>query len=304
MKKIITLSALVIGFVVLGACSDNSAPVNSDKNESTKKAKTAAKKQIDYQQKVDQDIKTFRSFFSSKFPNVDLGEFKDGVYAIDAATREQWLEIEEFPPYELVIDEGLEFFEIPFANGKSYADCFENKGESVRQNYPYFDTESNQVVTLELAINQCRESNGEKLLAYGQGELAAISAYMASSSRDQQFNIKVPNEAAYNAYMNGKQFFYSKRGQLNFSCADCHLKIAGSNLRADRLSPAIGHPTGMPVYRSAWGYLGTINQRYRECNKNVRAEPLAYQSEAYRNLEYYQTLMSNGLIVNGPSSRK
>lgn len=304
MKKIITLSALVTGFAVLGACSDNSAPVASDKSESTDKATPTVEKQVNYQQKVDQDIKRFRSFYSAKFPNVDLGEFKDGVYAIDAATREQWLEIEDFPPYELSIDEGLEFFEAPFANGKSYADCFENNGEAVRQNYPYFDTEKNMVVTLELAINQCRESNGEKTLAYGEGELAAISAYMANSSRDQVFDIKVPNEAAYDAYMNGKQFFYSKRGQLNFSCADCHLSIAGSNLRADRLSPAIGHPTGMPVYRSAWGYLGTINQRYRECNKNVRAEPLAHQSEAYRNLEYYQTLMSNGLVVNGPSSRK
>lgn len=305
MKRIITLGALVISSVFLGACSDSGTQVTSEKFESAEKTNpVVAEKHINYQQKVNQDIERFRSFYSNKFPDVDLGEFKDGVYAIDAATREQWLEIEEFPPYEIAIDEGLEFFETPFANGKSYADCFENKGESVRQNYPYFDTAINQVITLEFAINQCRESNGEKALEYGQGELIAISAYMANSSRDQVFNIKVPNEMAYKAYMNGKQFFYSKRGQLNFSCADCHLKISGSSLRADRLSPAIGHPTGMPVYRSAWGELGSIGHRYRECNKNVRAEPLAYQSEAYRNLEYYQTLMSNGLVVNGPSSRK
>jgi len=305
MKNTINLIALIISLIILAACSDNSAPVSSAKSKFAEKAKpVVAKEQINYQQKVDQDIRRFRSFFSNKFPNSDLGEFKDGVYAIDPATREQWLEIEEFPPYELAIDEGIEFFETPFTNGKSYADCFENKGESVRQNYPYFDIKSSQVITLELAINQCRESNGEKPLEYGQGELVAISSYMANSSRGLVFDIKVPNEMAYKAYMNGKQFFYSKRGQLNFSCADCHLKIAGSSLRADRLSPAIGHPTGMPVYRSAWGELGSIGHRYRECNKNIRAKPLAYQSEAYRNLEYYQTLMSNGLVVNGPSSRK
>ncbi len=299
------LSTFVIGFVVLGACSDSSAPVTSEKSGSSEKtASTITKKQTSSQLKVDQDIKQFRSFFSVKFPNIDLKEFKDGVYAIDAAAREQWLEIEDFPPYEIAIDEGLEFFEIPFANGKSYADCFENNGEAVRQNYPYFNSESNQVITLELAINQCREKNGEKPLDYGQGELAAISAYMANSSRNKIFDIKVPNQMAYEAYMNGKQFFYSKRGQLNFSCADCHLKFAGSLLRADRLSPAIGHPTSMPVYRSSWGYLGTLNHRFRECNRNVRAQPLAFQSEAYRNLEYYLTLMSNGLVVNGPSSRK
>ncbi len=299
MRKKITLSALAIGFIVLGACSDNSTSTTSEKIEPS-----AVTNQENYQQKVDQDIKRFRHFYSNKFPKVELGEFKDGVYAIDPASREQWLEIEEFPPYELGIDDGQEFFEATFANGKSYADCFENGGLAIRQNYPYFDTKSNQVITLELAINRCRENNGEKPLSYGQGELAAISAYIASSSRDKIFVIKVPNEAAYSAYMKGKQYFYSKRGQLNFSCADCHLKIAGSSLRADVLSPAIGHPTGMPVYRSKWGELGTIGRRYRECNKNIRAEPLAYQSETYRNLEYYQTLMSNGLVVNGPSSRK
>ncbi len=299
MKKIITLSALAVGILVLGACSQSETP---KQNEQTAIKEIAAP--VSYQQLVDKDIERFRGYFSSKFPSVELGEFKDGAYAIDPATREQWLEIEEFPPYELSIDDGEEYFAKTFANGKTYADCFENGGESIRHNYPYFDTKTNQVITLELAINQCRSDNGEIALEYGQGELAAISAYMASSSRDNVFDVKVPNEAAYNAYLSGKEFFYSKRGQLNFSCADCHMNISGSKLRADVLSPAIGHPTGMPVYRSNWGELGTIGHRYRECNKNVRAEPFDYQSEAYRNLEYYQTLMSNGFVVNGPSSRK
>jgi len=299
MKTLNTLVVITSTLLLITACSDNSSV---QKVEETKIP--TAKTKVDYQMEVDLDVKKFRSYFSDKFPNNEIADFKDGVYAIDDASKQQWLEIEEFPPYELAIDEGLEFFETPFSNGQTYASCFENAGQSIRQNYPYFDTESNQVITLELAINQCREKNGEAPLTYGMGELAAISAYMANSSRDKVFDVKVPNEQAYAAYMNGKQFFYSKRGQLNFSCSDCHLKISGSHLRADILSPAIGHPTGMPVYRSNWGELGTIGHRYRECNKNVRAKPLPYQSEAYRNLEYFQTIMSNGLAVNGPSSRK
>lgn len=298
MKKIITVCSLLTSILVLSACSKN------ETDDSVQTKLQAKKVEVNYQEKVDQDTKVFRSYFAKKFPNVDVSEFKNGAYAIDAATREQWLEIEEFPPYELSIDEGEEFFEIPFANGKSYADCFKNFEQGIRQNYPYFDTKSNQVITLEQSINMCRETNGETALEYGQGELATISAYIASLSRDQIFDIKVSNEGAYNAYMEGKKFFYAKRGQLNFSCADCHMKISGSNLRADVLSPAIGHPTSMPVYRSNWGELGTIGHRYRECNKNVRAEPLAYQSDAYKNLEYFQTIMSNGFVVNGPSSRK
>jgi len=288
-----------ISVLILSACSGDDQAKEEAETQAAVQAST-----VNYQQKVNQDVKRFREFFANKFPNIELKEFVNGAYAIDAATREQWLEIEEFPPYEIPVEEGQEVFETPFANGKSYADCFENGGIGIRQNYPYFDEKTKQVITLELAINQCRESNGEEPLPYGQGELASISAYMANESRDKVFDIKVSSETAYKAYMAGKQFFYSKRGQLNFACADCHLKISGSLLRADILSPAIGHPTGMPVYRSNWGELGTIDHRYRECNKNVRAEPLDYQSESYRNLEFYQTVMSNGLAVNGPSSRK
>jgi sulfur-oxidizing protein SoxA len=36
----------------------------------------------------------------------------------------------------------------------------------------------------------------------------------------------------------------------------------------------------------------------------VGAQPFDEQSEAYRNLEYFLTYMSNGLEVNGPGARK
>ncbi len=301
MIKIKRLTISVIVTLFLASCGQSDSPQETVVDTTVE---LNPEKTIDYQAEVDRDIKTFRDFYQKKFPNVKVTDFKDGAYALDEATREQWLEIEEFPPYELSVDEGEEFYAKPFANGKGYADCFENGGLGIRQNYPHYDEQSNQVVTLELAINKCRKNNNEAALEYGSGELAAISAYMAFSSRDNVFELKVASEGAYNAYLDGKQFFYSKRGQLNFACADCHLKISGANLRADVLSPAIGHPTSMPVYRSNWGDLGTLHRRYRECNKNVRAEPLAFQSESYRNLEFFQTLMSTGFVVNGPSARK
>ena len=100
-----------------------------------------------YQKMVDNDIKRFSQFFYNKFADVKPEDFKDGVYAIDAPAREQWLEIEEFPPYELSIDDGKELFETPFANGKSYADCFANGGVGIRQNYPHFDSKLKEVIT-------------------------------------------------------------------------------------------------------------------------------------------------------------
>ncbi|MBT8140999.1 MAG: sulfur oxidation c-type cytochrome SoxA [Gammaproteobacteria bacterium] len=254
---------------------------------------------------ADQDIKAFQSSIQKKFPAVEFAEFANGAYAFDMDAREQWLEMEEFAPYEIALEEGEELFNTPFANGKSYADCFENGGIGVRQNYPYYDQEQNQVVTLELAINQCREKNGEALLGYKKGDIASISAYMAYTSRGNTFTQNVPDDpGAVAAYEKGKEYFYSRRGQLNFSCASCHIQSSGNMLRAELLSSALGHVTHWPVYRSKWGDMGTLHRRIAGCNEQVRAKPLAGQSETYRNLEYFMTVMSQGLNVNGPGSRK
>ncbi|MEM7563767.1 MAG: sulfur oxidation c-type cytochrome SoxA, partial [Pseudomonadota bacterium] len=200
---------------------------------------------------------------------------------------------------------GEELFNKPFANGNTYASCFENGGIGIRQNYPYFDPESGEIKTLELEINECRVANGEKPLKYKRGPIADISAYMASTSRGNVFNIVVPDDPrAIAAYERGKRHFYQKRGQLNMACADCHKFYSGNKVRADLLSPALGHLTHFPVYRSKWGGMGTTHRRYGGCNKQVRAKPFKAQSAEYRALEYFHTYMSNGLVVNGPGARK
>jgi sulfur-oxidizing protein SoxA len=252
-----------------------------------------------------EDRAAFQKYFEQRFPSVEADAYVNGVYALDEASYQQWLQIEEFAPYELAVEEGKTLFETPFANGKTYADCFPNGGIGVRQNYPYFDTERGEVVTLELAINECRVKNGEEPLSYKKGAIASISAYMAYTSRGAKIDVKIPDDPrAMAAYESGKEFYYSKRGQLNFSCADCHVTNAGMMIRADKLSPALGHPSHLPVYRSKWGEMGTLHRRFDGCNKQVRANPLPAQGEEYRNLEYFMTYMSNGLEFNGPGARK
>jgi sulfur-oxidizing protein SoxA len=252
-----------------------------------------------------QDLKEFQDFYMKRFPNTPFEDFANGVYSIDPVSREEWQQIEEFPPYELNLTKGEELFNKPFANGKTYASCFENGGIGIRQNYPYFDTKLGEVITLELAINRCREANGEKPLGWKRGPIADISAYMAYTSRGNKFDIKIPDDPrAIAAYELGKKHFYTKRGQLNMACADCHKFYSGNRARADILSPALGHLTHFPVYRSKWGGLGTTHRRYGGCNEQVRAKPFPAQSEEYRALEYFESYMSNGLAINGPGARK
>jgi sulfur-oxidizing protein SoxA len=245
-------------------------------------------------------------YYQKQFPNIEMQEFANGLYAFDENAREQWVEMEDFPPYEIAIEDGEALFNTPFANGTRYADCFENDGISVRQGFPHFDSDSGEVITLELAINLCREANNEDPLPYLEGDLVAISAYMSYASRGSEVSVVVPSDdpRALEAYESGKQFYYSRRGQLNFACSSCHLQSAGLSLRADPLSTSIGQATHWPVYRSSWGDVGTLHKRFRECNVQVRARPLAAQSVEYRNLEYFLTYMSNGFEFNGPASRR
>ncbi len=251
------------------------------------------------------DLDKFRSYFKERFPNTPFKDFINGVYSIDAASREQWEEIEEFPPYELSMERGKDMFSKPFANGKTYASCFENNGNNIAHRYPFFDKKSGKVITLEASINACREANGEKPLKYQKGAMADVSAYMNYTSRGNLINVEIPDDPrAMALYKEGKAQFYAKRGQMNMACADCHIYNAGNKVRADLLSPALGQASGFPVYRSKWGGMGTLHRRYGGCNKQVRSKPYKPQGPEYTALEYFHTYMSNGLEMNGPSARK
>lgn len=204
-----------------------------------------------------------------------------------------------------MIEEGENIWNTPFANGKGYADCFPD-GPAQRKHFPHWDAANKRVMTLPLAINECRVNNGEKPLKYKKGAIASLLAYMSYESRGQTIDVSIPasDADAMAAYEAGKEFYYSRRGQLNLACSHCHVMYSGSHLRTDVLSPAIGHTSGWPVYRSKWGELGTLHRRFDGCNKQVRAKPFPAQGEEYRDLEYFLSYMSNGVDYNGPSSRK
>jgi L-cysteine S-thiosulfotransferase len=253
----------------------------------------------------EEDKATFQSYFKQRFPNVPEDDFKNGAYAIDAIGRENWEAIEEFPPYENAISSGETMWNTPFANGKRYQDCFPD-GPAIANNYPHWDRQAGQVITLPLAINQCREANGEKPLAYKKGPIVDLLAYMAFESRGQITNVEIPSDdpRAIAAYEQGKEFYFARRGQLNFSCAHCHFGNSGTTLRTEILSPALGHTTHWPVYRSEWGEIGTLHRRFTGCNEQVRAKAFDAQGEEYRNLEFFLTYVNNGQELNGPAARK
>lgn len=251
------------------------------------------------------DRRALREYYGQRFPDVPLAAHVDGAYALDAGKRAQWMQMEDFPPYEIAIDDGADLYDTPLADGSSYADCLGDGAPAVKQHYPRFDNALGEVVTLEQAVNRCREAAGDDRWDYIGPEMSAVMAYLAYESRGAEIDVVIPDDPrALAAYEDGKRFYYTRRGQLNFACSSCHVTMVGNQLRAERLSATLGHATHWPVYRLKWREVGPLHRRFMECNSQVRAVPLAPQSESYRNLEYFLTYLSNGLALNGPASRK
>ena len=260
-----------------------------------------------------EDIQALQKYMQKRFPDVAFADFKNGAYALDAAKAIQWESQRDFPPFLDHLDEGETIWSTPFANGKTFADCFGEDTSTIRVRYPRWNAETKQVETLEGQIAACQKANGEKPFKGKRGKIAHLSAWLAHQANGQVINVVVPEDdpGAVAAYEAGKQFFYAKRGQLNMSCADCHVYNAGMQARGNLLSPAIGQVTHFPVWRGKWARatngedgFGTLQRRYSGCNAQVRARPFKDQGEEYRNLEYFHQSMSNGLVVDAPDYRE
>lgn len=239
---------------------------------------------------------------------ITLDDFGHGALIFSDDAYQQWKSVEEFPPYVEHIDEGKKLWNKPFANGKTYNTCAGLNGDikKVRAMYPYFDDARGEVINLDQAINECRTANGEKPYAYAgkDKELSNLLTYLADESRGQKINVKIDSPGALEAYKLGEMVFHTRRGQLNQSCAGCHVSSAGRKIRSEILSPVIGHATHFPVYRASAGNIVTLQQRYVGCIESVRGYPLPANGKEFKALELYETYMSNGLTLNGPTYRK
>ena len=249
------------------------------------------------------DRKALLKHYKQIFPNLKQADYVLGALALNPDAKEQYDSIMMFPPFVNDVDKGRVLWEKPFKNGKTFASCFRNGGKNVAGGYPYFDNGVGKVLTFENALNACLRHNDEAELKYGSEELGLLSAYAKSLSDGMKVNVKVEGKDALAAYEKGKEYYYSRRGQLNFSCAICHVDNVGKFTRSEQLSPMIGQAAHWPEFR-AGTELVTLQGRFRQCQKNVRAVPLEFNSEEYNNLEYFMTYMSKGLPMQTPVFRK
>ena len=250
------------------------------------------------------DRKAFQNYFTSRFPDIPITNFIHGVYAVDGILRENWEEIEEFPPYEVALDEGRRLFENPLANGSYLGNCFPNNGIGIANRYPFFSEKHGEVITLEFAIRECLKSSGAAKLLANSNTVTAIEAYMAFTSRGKPIAATIPEGSdAIDAYEEGKQFYYARRGELNMACAHCHVDHAGMRINGSTISPGLGQVSRFPVFHSDMNRMSSLHHRFNRCLERMQAQDFTPQSLEYRNLEFFLTYMSNGLTWNGPGTQ-
>jgi sulfur-oxidizing protein SoxA len=155
-----------------------------------------------------------------------------------------------------------------------------------------------KLVNLEQQINACRvERQKAAPYAYESKELLALSAYIGRQSRGM--TIAVAEDAKHLAA--GRALFERRQGQLNLACSQCHDDNWGKSLAGTPIPQA--HPTGYPIYRLEWQGMGSLQRRLRNCMIGVRAEPYAYGSPEFVELEYYLMWRARGMKVETPAVR-
>lgn len=242
--------------------------------------------------------------FKDKYPDIKMDDYVFGALAFDPDAKSQYDSIMEFPPYVGELEKGQKLWNTQFKNGKTYADCLPNGGKMIAGNYPMFDEAKGKVVTFEDAINACRVANGEEAFKYDDKKtMGLVTAYGRTLSDGMKMNIKVEGAGAMKAFEDGKQTYYARAGQLNFSCANCHVDNAGNRLRSELLSPVLGQAVHWPVFRGGEN-LVTLQNRYEGCFKQVRHVPDMPGSTRFNNLEYFHSYLSNGLEMKASVFRK
>ena len=114
--------------------------------------------------------------------------------------------------------------------------------------------------------------------------------------------IAPPDDAALTPFRErGKQRFFQRMGQLDFSCAQCHDDHPGQHLGGSLIPQA--HPTGYPIYRLQWQGMGSLQRRLRNCMSGVRAEPFAYGAQELVELELYLKTRAKGMAMEAPGVR-
>lgn len=224
----------------------------------------------------------------------------------EAETRQ--VETDSFEnPGMLTVERGAEIWNtVEGTAGKSCASCHGDAADSMKgvgAHFPKWDAKANRPKDIELQINECRTDRmGAKAYKFDDADQKAITAYVKNQSLGMPVSIDLSQGDMQSWWEKGKERYYLRTGQLNLSCASCHEDSMGKHIRADHLSQ--GQINGFPTYRLKQGALVSVQNRFRGCIRDTRAEMPAAFSDELMALEVYVTWRGTGLSVETPAVRQ
>ena len=215
----------------------------------------------------------------------------------------QALQLDDFDnPAFVFVDQALELYETADGTaGKSCMDCHANVADFAGLKTSLPRVEDGGLVTMTNLVNECRtERMGAEPWKYSGGQMSAMTALLAHQSRGMPMDVTIDGDAAP-FWEKGKELYYTRVGQLDMSCSNCHEDNYGVMIRADHLSQ--GQINGFPTYRLKNAKINTTHGRFKGCMKNIRATPFKEGSPEFKALELYVASRSTGLSVESPSVR-
>ena len=217
----------------------------------------------------------------------------------------QALEADDFEnPAMVAVEYGIELWEMPAgASGKSCADCHGDVESlaGLRANMPRWNEAAGEPWTLEDYINwSITEHQGAEKWKWESPEMLAMTALVGLQSRGMPMTVQTDGPMA-EWVARGKELYYTRVGQLDMACNQCHEDNYGNMIRADHLSQ--GNVNGFPTYRFKWQGLGSLHRRFSGCMKNIRATPYKRGSDEFTALEIYLVSRGAGLSIETPAVR-
>ncbi|MCA0044544.1 sulfur oxidation c-type cytochrome SoxA [Celeribacter litoreus] len=217
----------------------------------------------------------------------------------------QAMQMDDFDnPAMLGAEAGMELFETAWGSeGKSCADCHTDLESlsHVRPTYPKWNEGAGEVRTMQMQINDCLTGRmGAEAEKYDSNNMLNLEAALSSVARGLPVNVAIDGPAA-ETWEKGKEIYYTRFGQLELSCANCHEQNYGNMIRADHLSQ--GQINGFPAYRLKNAKLNGVQGRFKGCVRDTRAETFSPGSPEFIALELYVASRGNGLSIEGPSVR-
>jgi sulfur-oxidizing protein SoxA len=207
-------------------------------------------------------------------------------------------------PGMLWVERGDALFEAaPDRGAVACAGCHSRqslRGAATR--YPQWDSRSSRVIDLEDRINACRVRHQNAApLPRGTDDLLALTASVANTSHGMTMHVRIDGPARA-AFVRGRSFYLTRRGQMNQSCANCHDANYGAHLLTETISQ--GHGTAFPAYRLEWQAMGSLQRRLRACLSGIRANMPAEGAQELTELELYLAWRADGLPVEAPGVRR